>query len=55
MHKSVDTDTVLPILTLSKIVKSRKKSKGKAIPVQAWTDPEGSSRLRFPDFMAIGT
>jgi len=21
--------------------------KGKAIPVQAWTDPEGSRRLRF--------
>ena len=29
--------------------------KGKAIPLQAWTGPEGSSRLRFPDFKTIGT
>ena len=26
---------------------------GKAIPLQAWTDPEGSRRLRFPDFKTI--
>jgi len=24
------------------------------IPLQAWTGPEGSRRLRLPDFMAIG-
>jgi len=24
--------------------------KGKAIPLQAWTGPEGSKRLRLPDF-----
>jgi hypothetical protein len=29
--------------------------KGKAIPVQAWTSPEGSRRLGLPDFKAIGT
>ena len=29
--------------------------KGKAIPLQAWTGQEGSSRLRFPDFKTIGT
>ena len=27
----------------------------KAIPLQAWTGPEGSRRLRFPDFKIIGT
>jgi hypothetical protein len=27
----------------------------KAIPLQAWTDPEDSTRLRFPDFKEIGT
>ena len=27
-----------------------KKGKGKAIPLQAWTGPEGSRRLRFPIF-----
>jgi len=28
-------------------------SKGK--PLQAWTGPEGSRRLRLPDFMTLGT
>jgi len=28
--------------------------KGKAIPVQAWTDPEGSRRFRLPDFKTVG-
>ena len=26
------------------------QSKGKAIPLQPWTDSEGSRRLRLPDF-----
>jgi len=30
------------------------KHKGKAIPLQAWTGPEGSRRLRPPDFKKIG-
>jgi hypothetical protein len=29
--------------------------KGKAIPLQAWTGPEGSRRLRLSDFKTIGT
>jgi hypothetical protein len=29
--------------------------KGKTIPLQALTGPEGSRRLRLPDFKAIGT
>jgi hypothetical protein len=28
---------------------------GKAIPLQALTDPEGSRRLRLPDIKTIGT
>jgi hypothetical protein len=28
---------------------------GKAIPLQVLTGPEGSRRLRLPDFMTIGT
>jgi len=24
---------------------------GKAVPLQAWSGPEGSRKLRFPDFM----
>jgi hypothetical protein len=26
-------------------------SKGKAVLLQAWSDPEGSRKLRFPHFM----
>jgi len=31
------------------------QSKDKAISLQAWTGPEGSTRLMFPDFKTIGT
>jgi hypothetical protein len=31
------------------------KSRGKAIRLQALTGPEGSRRLRLPDFKTIGT
>jgi hypothetical protein len=34
---------------------SRFKGKGKAIPLQAWTGPEGSRRLRLLDFKTVGT
>ena len=27
------------------------KCKGKAVPLQAWSGPERSRKLRFPDFM----
>ena len=27
------------------------KGKGKAVPLQAWSGPEGSRKLRFPDFL----
>jgi len=27
------------------------KGKGKAVPLQAWSGPQGSWKLRFPDFM----
>jgi len=25
--------------------------KGKSVPLQAWSGPEGSRKLRFPDYM----
>jgi hypothetical protein len=31
------------------------KGKGKAIPLRVLTGPEGSRRLRLPDFKTIGT
>jgi hypothetical protein len=42
-------------LKLIFVNKYRSKSKGKAIPLQPLTDPEGSRRLKFPDFNTIGT
>jgi hypothetical protein len=41
-------------------VKERKKEKkkgkkGTAIPLQALTSPEGSRRLRLPEFITMGT
>jgi hypothetical protein len=34
-------------------VKGKGKGKGKvkAVPLQVWSDPEGTRKLRFPDFM----
>ena len=32
-----------------------KSKAGKAIPLQAWTGPEGSRRLRLPDFKTTDT
>jgi len=29
------------------------KGKGKAVPLQAWSGPEGSRKLRFPDYMTM--
>ena len=29
------------------------KVKGKSVPLQAWSGPEGSRKLRFPDFMTM--
>jgi len=37
------------------VIHYRGKGKGKAVPVQTWTEPEGSSRLRLRDFKIVGT
>jgi len=42
-----------PYIRLRK--KRHGKDKGKAIPVQGWTGPEGSRTLTFKDFKTIGT
>jgi len=31
------------------------KQTGKAVALQVWTEPEGSRRLRLPDFKTLGT
>ena len=35
----------------SEMVHSQLIKKGKAVPLQAWSGPECSRKLRFPDFM----
>ena len=32
-------------------VRPTDNNKAKAVPLQAWSGPEGSRKLRFPDFM----
>jgi hypothetical protein len=32
-------------------MEKKRTVKGKAVPLQAWSGPEGSRKLRFPDFM----
>ena len=55
------TDVTKPIVAIHNSANAPKKPlviyncKGKAIPLQAWTGPEGSRRLRLPDFKTIGT
>jgi len=38
-------------LRLTRPLIEMSKDKGKAVPLQAWTGPEGSRKLRFPDFL----
>jgi len=38
-------------MTLGKVERWKK---GKEVPLQAWSGPEGSRKLRFPDFMTMG-
>ena len=40
-----------PGVFLNKKIGGIYNSKGKAVPLQAWSGPEGSRKLRLPDFM----
>jgi hypothetical protein len=42
------SESLMPATLLLVIV----KGKGKAVPLQAWSSPEGSMKLRFPDYMS---
>ena len=45
-----------PVCGLATVADSQTRlQKGRAIPLQAWTGPEGSRRLMIPDFKTIGT
>jgi hypothetical protein len=49
------TITVIRLHTFTLCFIQVSKGKDKAIPLQAWTGPEGSRRLRLPDFKTIVT
>jgi len=42
-----------PSLEQMIILHATVKGKGKAVPLQAWTGPDGSGKLRFPDFVTM--
>jgi hypothetical protein len=42
-------------ISIKELVVGPNKGKGKAIQLQARTGPEGSRKLRLPDFKIIGT
>ena len=54
-HSQLNTLLLLLLLFVVVVVVVVVRGKGKAIPLQAWTGPEGSKRLRVPDFKTIGT
>jgi hypothetical protein len=47
--------TLLPVTMYLNVKVTFITIKGEAIPVQPWTVPEGSRRLRLPDFKTVGT
>jgi len=55
MHTNIHTKTretrlmTTPTTTVAVVVK------GKATPLQGWTGPEGSRRLKLPDFRTFST
>ena len=51
-YSSATLTEVFPCFFLSR---KANKVKVKAFPLQIWTDPEGSRRLRLPDVQTLGT
>ena len=50
-HSENLTQPEATVQTVLRINYSSFLIKGKAVPLQAWSGPEGSRKLRFPDFM----
>ena len=45
------TTFVLAVIVVCYCCSKHSKVKGKAVPLQAWTGPEGSRKLKLPDFV----
>ena len=46
----LETTTATTIAAAYAADTATNRGKGKAVPLQAWSGPEGSRKLRFPDF-----
>ena len=53
MSTVTHTLTTTTVVTRDTTAKLLRHVKGKAVPLQAWSGPEGSRKLRFPDFMTM--
>ena len=53
MGNSNDNSVEVIAVTQWNLFYCKVKGKGKAVPLQAWSGPEGSRKLRFPDFMTM--
>ena len=42
---------IIDLFLVKILIASKGKGKGKAVPLQAWSDPEDSRKLMFPDFV----
>jgi len=45
----------MSVILMLQVCVQQVKGKGKACPKEAWTGPEGSRKLRLPDFKTIST
>jgi hypothetical protein len=48
---SVFVQQLLPLLILELLILQIGEKKGTAVPLQPWSDPENSRKLRSPDFV----
>ena len=50
-HPILRTLKFTPVHCIYNPLEGNVKCKGKSVPLQAWSGPDGSRKLRFPDFM----
>jgi hypothetical protein len=51
LHSTINILNSLLNILISTDIYLNVKGKVKAVPLQAWSGPEGSRKLRFPDFL----
>ena len=51
LQSAISYESTLPFLRLGYLFENLRIIKDKAVPLQAWSGPEDSRKLMFPDFM----